>query len=156
MSLSLLKVDFNLFFLLRCLGQLPQLFLSALWAYFNRQILPYFVLLISRKLLFLGTQSMYISSLKVFGSVRSSGSQSVSLSVRPSLSKALNLHLSLIGQSQVSLRAVSCQSQVSLRAVSCQSQVSLRSLCAYFVRKTEPKILRLVFMFLTLKIISCL
>ena len=91
----------------------------------------------------------------LFGSVRSSGCHSVRLS-GTSLSKALNLHLSLIGQSQVSLRAVSCQSQVSLRAVSCQSQVSLRSLCAYFVRKTEPKILRLVFMFLTLKIISCL
>ena len=39
-------------------------------------------------------------------------------------SKALNLHLSLIGQ----------------------SQVSLRSICAYFVRQTEPKILRLVFL----------
>ena len=37
-------------------------------------------------------------------------------------SKALNLHLSLIDL----------------------SQVSLRSLCAYFVRLTEPKILRLV------------
>ena len=37
-------------------------------------------------------------------------------------SKALNLHLSLIGL----------------------SQVSLRSLCAYFVRQTEPKILCLV------------
>ena len=38
-------------------------------------------------------------------------------SVRPSgtkLSKALNLHLSLIGMSQVSLRSVSGQSQVSL------------------------------------------
>ena len=35
------------------------------------------------------------------------------------------------------------QSQVSLR-LSGQSQVSLRSLCAYFVRQTEPKILRLV------------
>ena len=44
-----------------------------------------------------------------------------------SLSKALNLHLSLIGLSQVSLRSVSGQSQVSLRSVSCQSQVSLRS-----------------------------
>ena len=36
------------------------------------------------------------------------------------------------------------RSQVSLRSVSGQSQVSLRSLCAYFVRQTEPKILRLV------------
>ena len=61
-------------------------------------------------------------------------------------SKALNLHLSLIGQSQVSLGSVSGQSQVSLRLVSGQSQahVSHRSLCAYFVRQTEPKILRLV------------
>ena len=51
---------------------------------------------------------------------------------------------SVSGQSQVSLRSVSDQSQVSLRSVSGQSQVSLRSLCAYFVRQTEPKILRLV------------
>ena len=43
--------------------------------------------------------------------------------------------------SQVSLRSVSGQSQVSLRSVSGQSQVSL---CAYFVRQTEPEILRLV------------
>ena len=53
------------------------------------------------------------------------GSQKVTLSVRlsgTSLSKSLNLCLSLIGL----------------------SQVSLRSLCAYFVRQTEPKILRLV------------
>ena len=42
-------------------------------------------------------------------------------------SKALNLHLYLIGQSQVSLGSVSGQSQVSLRPVSGQSQVSLRS-----------------------------
>ena len=59
-------------------------------------------------------------------------------------SKALNLHLSLIGQSRVSLRSVSGQSQVSLRSVSGQSHVSLRSLCAYLVRQTEPTILRLV------------
>ena len=53
------------------------------------------------------------------------------MSVCPSgtkLSKALNLHLSLIGQSQVSLRSVSGQSQVSLRSVPGQSQVSPRSL----------------------------
>ena len=30
------------------------------------------------------------------------------------------------------------------RSVSGQAQVSLRSLCAYFVRQTEPKILRLI------------
>ena len=53
---------------------------------------------------------------------------------------------SVSGQSQVSLRSVSGQSQVSLRSVSGQSQVSLRSLCAYFVRQTEPKILRLVYL----------
>ena len=61
---------------------------------------------------------------------------SVCPSVRPSgtsLSKALNLHLSLI-----------VMSQICLRLVSGQSQVSRRSLCAYFVRQTEPKILRLV------------
>ena len=51
---------------------------------------------------------------------------------------------SVSGQSQVSLRSVSGQSRVSLRSVSGQSLVSLRSLCAYFVRQTEPKILRLV------------
>ena len=47
--------------------------------------------------------------------------ESVCLSVHlsgTSLSKALYLHLSLIGQSQVSLRSVSGQSQVSLRSVS--------------------------------------
>ena len=42
-------------------------------------------------------------------------------------SKALNLHFSLIGLSQVSLRSISGQSQGSLRSVSGQSQVSLRS-----------------------------
>ena len=71
------------------------------------------------------------------------------------LSKALYLHLSLIGLSQVSLRSVSGQSQVSLESVSSQSpQVSLRftgksqvSLCAYLVRQTEPKILCLVFIY---------
>ena len=81
---------------------------------------------------------------------RSPRSHSVRLSVRLSgtkCSKALNLHLSLIGLSQVSLGLVSGQSQVSLRSVSGvrsvsgQSQVSL---FAYFVRQTEPKILRLV------------
>ena len=72
-----------------------------------------------------------------------------------SLSKALNLHLSFIGpsqichrsvsgQSRVSLRSVLGQSQVSLGSVSGQSQVSLKYLCDYFVRQTEPKILRLV------------
>ena len=72
----------------------------------------------------------------IFGSVRSSGSQSVCPSVCPSgtsLSKALNLHLSLI-----------VLSQICLSLVSGQSQVSLRSLGAYFVRQTGPKILRLV------------
>ena len=39
----------------------------------------------------------------------------------PSLCRALNLHLSLSGQSQVSLRSVPGQSQVSLRSVSGQS-----------------------------------
>ena len=38
------------------------------------------------------------------------------------MSKAVNLHLSLIGQSQVSLRSVSDQSQVSLRSVSVSGQ----------------------------------
>ena len=61
-----------------------------------------------------------------------------------SLSTAHNLHLLASDQSQVSLRSVSGQSHVSLGSVSGQSQVSLRSLCAYFVRQTEPKILRLV------------
>ena len=68
------------------------------------------------------------------------GAQGVTLSVCPcvclsgtNLSKALNLHLSLIDLSQVSLGSVSAQ-----------FQVSLRSLCAYFFRQTEPKILRLV------------
>ena len=51
---------------------------------------------------------------------------------------------SVAGQSQVSHRSVAGQLQVSLRLVSGQSQVRLRSLCAYFVRQTEPKILRLV------------
>ena len=67
------------------------------------------------------------------------GAQGVTIFVRPSvvsLSKVLNLHLSLIVLSQI------CH--VSLRSVSGQSQVSLRSLCAYFIRQTEPKILCLV------------
>merc|ERR1711911_230589 len=42
-------------------------------------------------------------------------------------SRAHNIHLSLPGQSQDSLRLVSGQSQVSLRSVSGQSKVSLRS-----------------------------
>ena len=57
---------------------------------------------------------------------------SVCLSVRLSgtkFSKALNLHLSLIAL----------------------SQVSLRSLCAFFDRQTEPRILRLVY----LRLIFC-
>ena len=45
----------------------------------------------------------------------------------PNLSRALKLHLSLSGQSQVGPRSVSGQSQVSLRSVSGQSQVSPRS-----------------------------
>ena len=57
---------------------------------------------------------------------------------------------SVSGQSKVSLRSVSGQSQVSLRSVSGQSQVSLMSLCAYFVSKTEPKILRRVSHYLLL------
>ena len=63
-----------------------------------------------------------------------------------SLSRALNFHLSLSGQSQILLSSVSGQSQVSLRSVSGQGQpqASLRSLLAYFVGKTEPRILRLV------------
>ena len=60
------------------------------------------------------------------------------ISVRPSdekCSKAHNIHLSLSGQSQVSLQSVSGQ-----------SQASLKSLSAYFVIPSEPKILRLVFL----------
>ena len=66
-----------------------------------------------------------------------------------SLSTALNLiFLSQVSprsvpQSQVSPRSVSDQSQISLRLVPGLSQ-ALRSLRAYFVSKTEPKILRLV------------
>ena len=84
------------------------------------------------------------SSNSIFGSFRSSGNQSVCLSVHlsvcppvclsvclsvhlsgTSLSKALNLHLSPMGQSQVSLRSVSGLFQVSARSVPDQSQVSL-------------------------------
>ncbi len=97
------------------------------------------------------------SGRSIFGSVKEP-KESLCPSVCPfgtKCFKALNIHLSLIGQShvslgsvsgqsQVSLRSVSGQSQVSLRSVSGQSQVSHRSLCAYFVRQTEPKILRLV------------
>ena len=43
------------------------------------------------------------------------------------LSKALNLHLSLIGLSQICPRSVSGQCQVSVRSVAGQSQVSVRS-----------------------------
>ena len=60
------------------------------------------------------------------------GAQGVTISVRPfvpNLSRALNLHLSLSGQSQVSPRSVPDQSQVNLRPVSGQSLVSLK----YFV-----------------------
>ena len=70
--------------------------------------------------------------------------ESLCLSVRPSrtkFSKVLNLHLSHLTRD--SLKIVSGQAQVSLRSVSDQSQVSLRSLWAYFISKTEPKILRL-------------
>ena len=72
----------------------------------------------------------------IFSSVkelRKSLCVSVCPSVRHKFVLALNLNLSLIGQSQVSprsvpsLRSVSGQSQVSLRLVSGQSQVSLRS-----------------------------
>ena len=77
-----------------------------------------------------------------------SGAQGVSLSVclsvclsGTSLSKALNLHLSLI-----------VLSQICLRSVSGQSQVSLRSLCAYFVRQTKPKKLCLVFLLSLMKL----
>ena len=72
-------------------------------------------------------------------------------------SKALNLHLSLFGQSQVSLRSVSGQSEVSLRSVSGQSQVSPRSVSGLSVPtssvRTEPKILRLVLVSVTIKTI---
>ena len=62
----------------------------------------------------------------VFGSLRSSRNANVRLSGEKCF-RAHNIHLSLSGQSQVSLRSVSgvC-------------------LCAYFVSQTEPKILRLV------------
>ena len=74
----------------------------------------------------------------IFGSVKEPNESlcvSIRLSVCPSgtsLSRALNLHLSHIGQSEVSLRSVSGQSQVSLRSVSGQSQVSLRSVSGQF------------------------
>ena len=86
----------------------------------------------------------------IFGSVKelkeSLCCPSVCLCVCPSginLSKAVNLHLSLIGQSQVSLRSVSDQSQVSLSLRSVSGR-SLGSLCVYFFRPMVPKILRLV------------
>ena len=69
----------------------------------------------------------HTKKLYIFGSDRSS----VNANVRPfvrlfdeNLSRALNLHLSLSGQSQVSLRSVPGQSQVSLR-----SQVVCSSIC---------------------------
>ena len=46
-------------------------------------------------------------------------------------------------------------SQVILRSVSGQSHISLRSLCPYFVRQTEPKILRLVTSVHQLKVKDC-
>ena len=51
------------------------------------------------------------------------------------LSKALNLHLSLIDQSQVSLRSVSGQSQVSLKSPFGLSELtsSVRRSLKYFV-----------------------
>ena len=52
-------------------------------------------------------------------------------------SKAHNIHLSLSGQSQFSLRSVPGQSQISLRSVS-------------GLRQTEPKILRLVWLLITM------
>ena len=68
---------------------------------------------------------------------RSPMSHSVCLSVCPSgtsLSRALNLHLSLIGQSKVSLRSVSGQSQDSLRSVLVLSELtSSRRSLKYFV-----------------------
>ena len=65
----------------------------------------------------------------IFGSVKEL-KESLCVSVRPSgtkCSKALNLHLSLIGLSQVSLWSVSGQSLVSLWSASGQPQVSLGS-----------------------------
>ena len=76
-------------------------------------------------------------SLKILGLVGSvkEPKESLCLSFCPSVrlsgtkcSKALNLHLSLIGLSQVSLGSVSGQSEVSLRTGSGQSKVSLRSI----------------------------
>ena len=70
--------------------------------------------------------------LHIFGSDRSS----VNANLRPfvhlfdeNLSRALNLHLSLSGLSQVSPRSVLGQSQVSLRSVSGQSLKLLCILC---------------------------
>ena len=65
------------------------------------------------------------------------GAQVVTMFIRlsgPNLSRALNLHLSLSGQSQVSLRSVS----------------DLEALLTHFIVELEPKILRLVFLPLTL------
>ena len=61
-----------------------------------------------------------------FGSVRSSRNANVR-SFGTNVSRALNLHLSLTGQSQISPRSVLGQSQVSPRSVPGQSQVSRRS-----------------------------
>ena len=83
----------------------------------------------------IGEPKLYVYNLK-HCLLAPSGAQEVTMLVRsfgPNLSRALNLHLSLSGQSQVSPRSVlgqsqiSLRSQVSLRSVSGQSQVSLRS-----------------------------
>ena len=63
-------------------------------------------------------------------SVRLSVCLSVCLS-GTSLSRALNLHLALIGQSQVSLRSFSGHSQVILRSFSGHSQVILSSVSGW-------------------------
>ena len=65
------------------------------------------------------------------------GAHGVTLSVCSSgsnLSKALNLHLSLMGQSQVSLGSVSGQSKVSLRSVSGRSVSGQSQVSQYFVQ----------------------
>ena len=72
-------------------------------------------------------------NMEVFGSVRSSRNANLRLFVCSSVCPVKSVpdlsrnHLSLSGQSWVSLRSVSGQSQVSLRSVSGQSQVGLRS-----------------------------
>ena len=64
----------------------------------------------------------YIILIILFGSVRSSRNANVR-SFGTNVSRALNLHLSLTGQSQISSRSV----LISPRSVPGQSQVSLRS-----------------------------